>query len=90
VLFLCGTDPFTAVAALDELRLRRIVETAHRLMRRSAMGGARRAPTGRPHPYWVYGRGARPCRRCGRLIRRARQGRPSRTTYWCPRCQVRP
>jgi endonuclease-8 len=29
VLFLCGVDPFTPVAALDAERLRRIVETAH-------------------------------------------------------------
>ena len=87
VLFLCGTDPFAPVAALDADRLRKIVETAHRLMRKSATGGARLALTERSRRYWVYGRAGRPCRRCATLIRRARQGTPSRSTYWCPTCQ---
>jgi endonuclease-8 len=87
VLFLCGTDPFAPVAALDDDHLRKIVETAHRLMRKSASGGARLALTERSRRYWVYGRARRPCRRCGTLISRARQGTPSRSTYWCPTCQ---
>ena len=87
VLFLCGTDPFAPVAALDDERLRSLVATAHRLMRRSATGGARLALTERSRRYWVYGRASRPCRRCATVIRRARQGTPSRSTYWCPTCQ---
>jgi endonuclease-8 len=39
---------------------------------------------------WVYGRSGRPCRRCGTLVRSARQGKLARLTYWCPRCQARP
>jgi endonuclease VIII len=88
VLFLCGTDPFAPVAALDDERLRALVTTAHRLMRKSAVGGERLALTERSRRYWVYGRAGRPCRRCGTLIRRARQGAPSRSTYWCPTCQA--
>lgn len=83
VLFVCGVDPFAPVAVLDRAQLRRIVDTAHDLMRHSARGG-RPLRGGR---YWVYGRARRPCRRCATLIRASRQGRPSRTTYWCPRCQ---
>ena len=33
----------------------------------------------------VYGREDRPCRRCGRAIRR--DAWAGRSTYWCPRCQ---
>jgi len=86
VLFLRGVDPFAPVAALDAARLRRVVETAHKLMRRSVMAPVRGTAGGRSG-YWVYGRARRPCRRCATLIRVARQGTPSRTTYWCPRCQ---
>lgn len=88
VLFLCGTDPFAPVASLDAERLRRIVDTAHEQMRRRVVAPI--GPTtdgGGRGPTWVYGRARRPCRRCATLIRAARQGTPSRTTYWCPRCQ---
>ena len=88
VLFLRGVDPFAPVAALDRMQLRRIVETAHKLMRRSVVAPVRRtAAQGAGGQYWVYRRARRPCRRCATLIRAARQGTPSRTTYWCPRCQ---
>jgi endonuclease-8 len=88
VLFLRGVDPFAPVAAFDAARLRRIVETANKLMRRSVVAPVRRtAGGGAGGQYWVYGRARRPCRRCATLIRAARQGTPSRTTYWCPRCQ---
>ena len=33
----------------------------------------------------VYGRDGKPCRRCGRIIRRLVQAQ--RSTYFCPRCQ---
>lgn len=89
-LFLCGVDPFLPVSEVGPERLRRVVETAHRLMRQSvaaatATGGL--VPSGGGRGHWVYERSGRPCRRCATLVRRARQGRPSRTTYWCPRCQ---
>ena len=40
---------------------------------------------------WVYGRGGRPCRRCGTRIRRGELGPTpliQRITFWCPRCQT--
>ena len=36
---------------------------------------------------WVYGRGDQPCRRCGTLIQRIRQGSGARVTFFCPECQ---
>lgn len=35
--------------------------------------------------YWVYGRSAETCRRCGTAIRQMRQGQ--RATFYCPVCQ---
>jgi endonuclease-8 len=85
-LFLCGVDPFTRVAGLDDASLRRLVDTAHRLMRRSVVEPARARAGG---GYRVYRRAGQPCRRCATRIEAARQGTPSRTTYWCPGCQPR-
>ena len=89
VLFLERTNPWTDVSALPDERLHAIVATVRRLMRANLRGGTR-VTTGRRQPgagLWVYGRAGRPCRRCGTLIRAARQGELARTTYWCPRCQ---
>jgi len=35
--------------------------------------------------YWVYGRGSKPCRRCGSIIQRIRQGQ--RSSFFCRSCQ---
>ncbi len=99
VLFAAGVSPFTDVADLDGEVLTRIVGLAHRLLRVNvddgrrpgglATAGARRT-TGRLDPaarLWVYGRGGRPCRRCGAPVQRAVQGPHARGTYWCARCQ---
>lgn len=40
---------------------------------------------------WVFGRGGRPCRRCGTTILRSELGdAPTRmrNTFWCPNCQT--
>jgi len=51
-----------------------------------------RTPEGRPgsyqHQFRVYGRDGRPCRTCGRLIRKLTVGQ--RGTHVCPRCQPAP
>lgn len=49
-----------------------------------------RRTTGRMNPadrLWVYGRGGRPCRRCGTPIAFRKDGDDARVTYWCPACQ---
>jgi endonuclease-8 len=90
VLFACGVNPFSRVAALAPGDIATLVAKAQRLMRVSAASGVRRT-TGRDNPaarLWVYGRAGQPCRRCGTPISRVKQGPNARSTYWCPKCQV--
>ena len=89
VAFVERMDPWAPVATFSDARLRSALGAARRLMRDNLRGGAR-VTTGRHArgaALWVYARAGRPCRRCGTLIRSARQGELARTTYWCPRCQ---
>jgi endonuclease-8 len=94
VLFIERVDPFRPVRDVDDATLGRLVSTARRLLLASAgrsgdasrptLGGARGA-AGR---LWVYGRTARPCRRCGTILRSTRLGRDlPRLLTWCPACQ---
>ena len=92
VLFLQGVSPWTPVGAVGDLP--RLVSRAQLLLERNrdepwqvTTGDGRR---GQQH--WVYGRGGRPCRRCGTTIMVADQGDPTleRVTFWCPRCQPSP
>jgi endonuclease-8 len=80
-LYASGLDPFTRVADLSREDIARVVEKARRLMRASVAG--------RRMVFSVYGRGGRPCRRCGLTIAQRKEGAGARVTYWCPRCQER-
>jgi endonuclease VIII len=99
VLFVCRLDPFRTVGSLDEAQVTELVKAARRLLRDNVVqplgsgeptwGGARRTtrslnPAAR---LWVYGRGGKPCRRCGTAIEYRKQGPDARGTYWCPKCQ---
>jgi endonuclease-8 len=95
VLWIERVSPFAALRDVDDATIDRLIATAHRLLVANAdrRRGAERVTTGghraaAGEPLWVYGRRARPCRRCGAAIRSARQGTDlPRTTYWCPHCQ---
>ena len=99
VLFGARVSPFATVSQLTRDQLRKIVDVATRFLRANvvdtATGGivtysGMRRTTGRANPsesLWVYGRAGQPCRRCGTLISRRKQGPFVRSTYWCPRCQ---
>jgi endonuclease-8 len=93
VLFEGGVRPQTPVDALSDERLAALVEIARRQLAANVGDAAPRygrRTTGRmavSEGLWVYGRGGRPCRRCGTPIGFARQGIGARPTYWCPRCQ---
>jgi endonuclease-8 len=98
VLFLCGVNPFTVVAAVDEEALRCLLTTARTHMHANVIDptaaivtyrGYRRT-TRRADPgerLYVYGRAGQACRRCGARIEIRAQGRDARLTYWCPSCQ---
>lgn len=99
VLFLAGLDPFRSVGSVTTEELAKVVETARALLRANVIDAARvpaatwggsRRTTRQIDPrarLWVYGRGGRPCRRCGTAIAYRKQGPDARGTYWCPRCQ---
>jgi endonuclease-8 len=79
-LYAAGLDPFAHVANLSRNEIARVVEKARRLMRTSVAG--------RRMTFSVYGRGGRPCRRCGAVIAQRKGDDAARVTYWCPRCQA--
>ena len=92
ILFLHGTNPWVRTGAVADLGA--LASTAYRLLRanrdhpeQSTTGSMRRG-----EEHWVYGRGGRPCRRCGTRIERADQGRApyARIAFWCPTCQPAP
>jgi endonuclease VIII len=94
VLFLAGVDPRTPVSLLSSSRLDELIELSLRLLSRNASGNVARPGSRQTTPYrtperrlWVYGRGGRPCFRCGTTIVRELHGRDARSTYWCPSCQ---
>jgi endonuclease VIII len=92
IAFLAGVHPLRPVGDLDGATLRRVVETARRLLLANAGSGrdGGRRTTAALDPgarLWVYGRGGEACRRCGTPIAFVRQGPHARVTYWCPRCQ---
>jgi endonuclease VIII len=73
-------SPWRRLDEVDDDALRRVLETAHALMRTALDGGRGQRR--------VYRRARRPCPRCGGLVRSAPQGHNPRTAYWCPGCQV--
>lgn len=85
VLWACGIHPSTRVVDVDDPTRRRLLDTAAMLLRAN-LGTARRATV--PGGLAVYGRAGAPCRRCGTRVRRRRDGVDSRSTYWCPTCQL--
>jgi endonuclease-8 len=95
VLFAGGVHPEARVATLSDDRLAALVAIARRQLAANIGETAPhvgRRTTGRmaaADGLWVYGRGGRPCRRCGTPIAFARHGTGARPTYWCPACQPR-
>lgn len=99
LLFMCRIDPFAPVSRLDDERLKELIATARRVLRVNVGEGlpamttytGYRRTTRRSDPtqrLWVYGRGGKPCRRCGTAISARKHGDDARLTYWCPTCQT--
>jgi len=97
ILFLAGIDPFTTVSSLSDAQIDRVVDIAREQLAANVMSPSQtlspavgRRTTRRLDPrekLWVYGRGARQCRRCGTTIHSRKTGLDARLTYWCPACQ---
>jgi endonuclease-8 len=99
VLFVAAVYPFTPLSALADAHLARIIGIGRDLLRANTNVGGRLAPSrgrrtrdslGRDGALWVYGRGGKPCRKCGTPIQAKKTGIDARVTYWCPRCQPAP
>ena len=99
LLFLARVNPFTAVRDVSDEQIATLVKLAAKYMRANVKnesasivtytGLRRRLGRGDPGAsLWVYGRAGKPCRRCGTLISRLKQGPHARSTYWCERCQA--
>jgi endonuclease VIII len=76
-----GVSPWRATAEVSDEEALAVVAAARPRMLASAAHGHQ----GRDHH--VYGRGGRPCPRCGTRICARGQGDDNRRTFWCPRCQ---
>ena len=91
LLFMTGISPFAHVADVSDEQLTRLLEVARKVMVANVeMRSGARITTFSLDPgaaQYVYGRGGKPCRRCGTPVQYAKQGKDARGTYWCPRCQ---
>jgi endonuclease VIII len=90
--FLARWVPWTPIGRVSGLE--RLVVRAQRLLESNKSRPAR-STTGehaRDRLLYVYGRGGRPCRRCGTAVRSVELGPTGRArpAYWCPRCQRTP
>ena len=95
-LFVAGVNPFMPTEALGDDELNRLIDAALQLMTMNVTNSAVRQSivgrhtTGSLNPaakLWVYGRGGKPCSKCGALIQAKKTGLDARLTYWCPACQ---
>src|SRR5262249_17208791 len=100
ILFLAGIHPFTRVSLVSDEALSRIVDIARDELRANVLSQSQtlNPSTGRTTTHsldpnkklWVYGRGGKPCRRCGATIESRKAGLGARAAYWCPRGQRGP
>jgi len=98
ILFVAGVHPFTRVETLADADLIRILTVAQDLMRANvrdrpatfgpAIGRRTTLSLDPRAQLWVYGRGGRPCRKCGSPVQAKKTGFDARLTYWCPACQA--
>lgn len=93
-LFRAGINPQTPANKISRVRCEKLAaEIRATLNEAIAAGGSSLrdffGADGNPgyfqQAYFVYGRANEPCRVCGTVIRRIRQGQ--RATFYCPRCQ---
>ncbi len=74
-------NPFTSPAALDDEVIAGLYRRARDLMKRAAVADSFRSAR------MVHGRAGLPCVSCGTTVSAVALGAPSRTVFWCSRCQ---
>ena len=93
-LFHAGISPLAPASRLGIKRCKRLVSAVRTTLIQAieAGGSSLRDFTdcyGTPgcfqQQYWVYGRTDQPCRQCGTLVKKIRQGQ--RSTFFCSKCQ---
>lgn len=97
ILFLTGIHPFATTSVLSDEQVARLIDVAREVMAANVMTRSQTLSTsiGRrttrsldpDAKLWVYGRGGKPCRRCGAIVLSRKTGLDARLTYWCPECQ---
>jgi endonuclease-8 len=96
ILFVAAVHPFTPTSDISGADLKKILTVGRNLLRANTVNRGHATPfPGRrtrdsldpDAALWVYGRGGRPCRKCGTPIESKKTGLDARVTYWCPRCQ---
>jgi endonuclease-8 len=80
-LFLAHVDPRIPGEELSQVQIERLVEAIRRVTRDSYVDRGRWATR-------MYRRAGKPCPQCSTPIVRFVQGKPPRSTYFCPSCQV--
>ncbi|MBV8516866.1 MAG: Fpg/Nei family DNA glycosylase [Acidobacteria bacterium] len=92
VLFMSRVNPFAKTRDVTDEQLALLLRTMRKLMLANiTKRSAGRITTFSLDPrqtQYVFGRGGKPCRKCGTPIRYAKQGPNARGTYWCPKCQT--
>ncbi|HZR21983.1 MAG TPA: DNA-formamidopyrimidine glycosylase family protein [Vicinamibacterales bacterium] len=90
ILFLGGIYPFSRTADVADEQLDALIAIARKVMAVSVKLGQRttRSSLNPAERLWVYGRGGKPCFKCGTPIHAKKTGLDARLTYWCPRCQA--
>ena len=78
--FAAEVDPWRPLRSFSDAELAAVIGATRELMR-AGVATARQ-------PHAVYGRGHRPCPRCGTPIRSRAQGDSARKTFWCEGCQA--
>jgi formamidopyrimidine-DNA glycosylase len=86
-LWLARIDPRAPAFHLGARDAERLVRAIRRVLARGRDGTGRYSSTGVLRLN-VYDREGKPCLRCGARIERIVQG--TRSTYWCPVCQINP
>ena len=96
ILFVAAMHPFTPASEISSADLNKIFGVGRELLRANTTHRGHVAPSrGRRTrdsldpgaSLWVYGRGGKPCRKCGAAIQAKKTGLDARLTYWCPNCQ---